>query len=122
MWQKTVKREEWPAMKQCLKCNKQYDDTKMFCPSCGGQLTPVATGVPSGSPAASETWFARWGGTLLAVLGVFVTWEISWTLGLVLGISGAVLGCKSQNTANKVLSIIAAVVTGIMVLMFLPYL
>jgi len=116
-------------MKQCLNCNKQYDDTKMFCPSCGRQLTLVPTEVPSVSPAATETWFARWGGTLLAGLGLFVAgaavgqsgWELFWTLGLVLAISGAILGCESQNTANKVSSMIAAVVTAIMVLMSLLY-
>lgn len=102
-------------MKKCSVCNKEYDDSKMFCPSCGGQLVPVA---PSPQPSVSPSWFENWGGILLAAIGLIVAWELSAVLGFALAVVGIICGWSSHNNLNKILSV---VVGGITILLFIWY-
>lgn len=102
-------------MKRCNMCNKEYDDGKMFCPACGGPLTDVTTPI---KPSVSPSWFENWGGVLLALIGLFVAWEIHAVIGFVLAIIGIISGWSSPNNLNKVLSVI---VGGITILLFIWY-
>lgn len=104
-------------MKKCSKCGKEYDDGKMFCPACGGELTAV-TPAPA-KTNASPSWFENWGGALLAVIGLIVAWEVHAVFGVALAVVGIIYGWSSPNSANKVLS---AIVGGITVLLFIWYL
>ena len=103
-------------MKKCSTCNKEYDDSKMFCPVCGGQLTSVAP-TPSKS-ITSSSWFENWGGVLLTLIGLVITWEISALFGTVIAVVGIICGWSSPNKINKILSGIVGVLT---ILIFIIY-
>lgn len=103
-------------MKKCSTCNKEYDDTKMFCPVCGGQLTSVMNTSPK--PSSSPSWFENWGGVLLTLIGLVVAWEVHAILGFVLAVIGIISGWSSPNKINKILSVIVGAIT---VLLFIIY-
>lgn len=102
-------------MKKCNNCSKEYDDSKMFCPLCGGQLTPVAP-PPTPASNASPSFFENWGGVLLALVGLIVAWEVDAMFGTALAVIGIICGWASPNNTNKILSII---VGGITILLFI---
>ena len=103
-------------MKKCSKCGKEYDDSKMFCPVCGGQLTSVAPVTPK--PNTSPSWIENWGGVLLTVIGLIIAWEVHAVFGFALAVLGLIWGWSSPNKINKILS---AVVGGITILLFIWY-
>lgn len=103
-------------MKKCVKCNKQYDDSKMFCPTCGGQLVSV---TPSPTSSSSGSWFDRWGGILLAVVGILIAWELNAVFGLAVAVVGVVSGYNSSNTVNKIGSIAAGVIAALLFLVWI---
>lgn len=105
------------TMKKCNNCSKEYDDSKMFCPLCGGQLTPVAP-PPTPASNASPSFFENWGGVLLAVIGLIIAWEVHAVFGFALAVLGLIWGWSSPNKINKILS---AVVGGITILLFIWY-
>lgn len=105
-------------MKKCVKCNKQYDDSKMFCPTCGGQLVPV-TPSSSTSSSGSSSWFDQWGGILLAAVGILIEWELSAVFGLAVAAVGVVCGYNSTNTVNKIGSIVAGVIAALLFLIWI---
>ena len=96
-------------MKKCSKCNKEYDDSKMFCPACGGQLVPVSTTPSDSKPAPS--WLENWGGLLLAVVGLIVAWEVHAVFGTALAVVGIIWGWSSPNQINKISSLIVGIIT-----------
>lgn len=109
-------------MKRCANCNKEFDDSKLFCPECGSPLPSAATfgtsgtTAPSGfngnlntagrpvTPAPETPWYSQWKGTILAVIGLIVEWEWSALFGAILIGVGFVLGKDSQNSGNKVVT------------------
>lgn len=103
-------------MKKCSVCNKEYDDSRMFCPTCGGQLTTVTTTPPSSNAAPS--WFENWGGVLLALIGLIVAWEVHAVFGFALAVVGIICGWSSPNKINKIMSAIVGVIT---ILLFIWY-
>ena len=109
-------------MKQCLKCNKQYDDSKMFCPVCGEKLETAAsssenetkskvTNALGGNGNQQFEGLQQWSGTILAAVGLLVEWEWSIFFGMVLAVCGAVLGYKSPNQINKGAAIVIGVIS-----------
>lgn len=96
-------------MKKCIKCNKEYDDSKMFCPTCGSQLT-VAAPMPI-KTKTSPSWLENWGGVLLALIGLIVAWEVNAVFGFALAVVGIIWGWSSPNKINKVMSVVVGVVT-----------
>ena len=104
-------------MKKCNVCNKEYDDSKMFCPVCGGQLTTVTT-TPSGSNSL-PSWFENWGGILLTLAGLIIAWEVHAVFGFTLAVLGIIFGWSSSNKINKYFSVIVGAIT---VLLFIWYL
>lgn len=103
-------------MKKCGTCNREYDDSKMFCPVCGEQLTSV---TPEPAKATAPTWFENWGGVLLAVLGLIVAWEVHALFGFALAVVGIIFGWSSPNQINKILSIVVGAITVILVIWYL---
>lgn len=99
-------------MKKCNMCNKEYDDSKMFCPVCGSQLTPVTPApTPTPTPSKAAVWFGNWGGALLTLLGFVVAWEFHILLGISLVVLGIIFAWSSSNKVNKILSVVLAVIT-----------
>ncbi len=107
-------------MKKCAKCNKQYDDSKMFCPICGEKLAeaPASSGSAS-SGAGSSSWFGQWGGILLAVVGILIAWEIHAVLGFAITAVGVVFGHNSSNKINKIGTIVAGVIAALLFLVWI---
>ncbi len=105
-------------MKKCSTCNQEYDDSKLFCPVCGEQLTDV---TPTPTPPKSEAlpWYKNWGGVLLALAGLIIAWEVNAMFGFALAILGMVFGWSSPNKINKISSLIVGAVT---VMLFIWYL
>jgi len=115
-------------MKRCTKCNKEYGDDKVFCPECGSSLISTAadgtggatttSGINgnqniSGKPAApvSESpWYVQWRGTILAVVGLIIEWELSALLGAVLIGVGFILGKDSPASGNKIVTTVLLVI------------
>lgn len=123
-------------MKRCANCNKEFDDSKMFCPECGNPLSYAASGTsgttaPSGfngnlntagrpvTPAPESPWYVQWKGTILAVIGLIVEWEWNVVLGVALVVTGFILDKDSQNPGNKA---VTAVLLVIGIIMFIVYL
>ena len=104
-------------MKKCNTCNKEYDDSKAFCPVCGGQLTTVTT-TPSGSNAA-PSWFENWAGIVFTLAGLIIAWELNVIIGVALGVVGIICGWSSPNQINKVMSVIVGAIT---IVLFIWYL
>jgi hypothetical protein len=100
------------AMKKCNTCNKEYDESRSFCPMCGRNLVPVIT------TQVQTSWIENWGGFLAALVGLFIAWVISAFAGLVISILGILWGVTSQNKLNKVLSIAVGAVT---ILLYIIY-
>ena len=128
-------------MKKCVTCNKEYDDSKQFCPACGSKLTdadaaaapveaapveaaPVEAAAPSASSTASsggfdiKAIFEKWNGSILTVLAVVIEWYFSLVFGFIVAILGIVLGWKSGNQTNKIVSIVVGVIA---ILLFIVY-
>lgn len=103
-------------MKKCGTCNKEYDDSKMFCPVCGGQLTSV---TPEPAKTAAPTWFENWGGILLTLVGLFIAWEVHALVGFALAVVGMISGWSSPNKINKILSLVVGGITTILVIWYL---
>lgn len=103
-------------MKKCVKCGKQYDDSKMFCPTCGEQLVSTTPSPPSPS---SGSWFEQWGGILLAVVGILIAWEVNAVFGLAIAVVGVVSGYNSSNPVNKFGSIAAGVIAALLFLVWI---
>ncbi len=114
-------------MKKCTNCNKEYDDSKTFCPKCGSLLisvttagtgaatTPGTTGNSnvSGQPTApgkEAPWYVQWKGTLLAVAGLIIEWYLSAFVGAVLIGVGFILGKDSPASGNKIASTVLLVI------------
>lgn len=118
-------------MKKCVICNKEYDDSKQFCPACGGKLTdadaaaaPVEAAVPSTPSETSsggfdiKAIFEKWNGAILTVLAVLIEWYLSLVVGFVVAIVGIVAGWKSGNQINKIVSIVVGIIA---ILLFIVY-
>ncbi len=115
-------------MKRCTKCNKEFDDNKLFCPECGSSLISAATdgtggttatsGIngnrnASGGPVAPVTdspWYAQWKGTILAAVGLLIEWELSALLGVALIGVGFMLAKDSPISGNKTTTTVLLVI------------
>ncbi|MCM1542884.1 MAG: hypothetical protein NC121_16715 [Blautia sp.] len=114
-------------MKRCANCNKNYEDSKAFCPGCGGALIPVAntfaentkaaptSGGNSGSSgqagtSAESPWYFQWAGTILAVVGLIIEWELSAIFGAALTIVGFILAKDSPIQTNKIVATVLLVI------------
>lgn len=114
-------------MKRCTNCNKDYEDSKLFCPECGGSLVLAANAVveetkampnsdgnsnssgQTGTPTESP-WYIQWAGTILAVVGLIIEWEIALTFGVVLTIVGFILAKNSPIQINKIVATVLMVI------------
>lgn len=118
-------------MKKCTNCNKEYDDSKLFCPECGVSLTPNVSSGISGTassvsgmdlnavkqsepvPTQESPWYSRWIGTIISVIGLLIEWNISALIGTAVIIVGFLLVKKSSNSKDKAITIVF-LVTGIL--------
>jgi len=100
-------------MKKCVKCNTQYDDGKLFCPVCGEQLVSDPSGAQPRSTGPGS-FFSRWLGILLGILGLIIEWGSSLLIGFVVALVGAAFGYASSNKINKMGSIVLAIVAAVL--------
>lgn len=108
-------------MKKCTKCSKEYDDSKQFCPVCGGQLAPVSGGGGSthGSKVKTGSWFEQWGGIVLTIVGLLLEWEINAIFGFAVAVVGAICGFQSSNGVNKVASMVIGVIAALLFVIYI---
>lgn len=102
-------------MKKCTHCNKEFDDSTMFCPHCGSQLEVSKPTVIS----TNSNGFANWAGTILTILGLFLMWEVDWVWGAIIGAMGVISGIKSSNSVNKAISCMAGVVGVLLIFIYI---
>ena len=116
-------------MKKCTNCNKEYDDGKMFCPECGCPLTSIASSETGGTTISSNSnenlktdgqrpalLPSDWVGTILAVVGLVIQWELSALVGAIFIGLGFYSGMHSTNSGNKIVTTILLVI-GIILLL-----
>lgn len=101
-------------MKKCINCGKEFTDEHQFCSDCGGKLTETRPTVSTGK----ESFLSNWAGTILALLGLFIMWEVDWTYGIVLAVVGVIAGSGSKNAANKAIAIICGVVAVLLLFIY----
>lgn len=115
-------------MKRCTNCNAEYDDSQVFCKKCGVALvsgTPVNQTANAGmnvQPAAQEAGYKRWLGTIIAVIGLTVEWNLSALFGLIIVAAGFGQAYKSSNQGNKTVTTILLVIAIILYIITLAVL
>lgn len=55
--------------------------------------------------------FNQWFGTIVTVLSLLITWEMSMLFGSVLAVAGIIAGLSSSNNVNKVISVIVGAIS-----------
>lgn len=115
-------------MRTCSKCQREYDDSMVFCPECGTKLEnfvpvpsePVTVGVTqqfkdaSAKLDGSENAFAQFLASILAIVGLLISWEVSAFIGAVIAGIGLAVGWYSTNQLNKIVSLTVGVATVIL--------
>lgn len=101
-------------MKKCINCGKEFTDEHQFCSDCGRQLTETRPTVSEGK----ESFLSNWVGTILALLGLFIMWEVNWIYGIALVVVGVLAGSASKNAANKAIACICGVVAALLLFIY----
>lgn len=101
-------------MKKCINCGKEFTDEYQFCSDCGGKLTETRPAVSTGK----ESLLSNWAGTILALLGLFIMWEVDWIYGIIFVGAGVFAGCASKNATNKVIACICGVVAALLLFIY----
>lgn len=102
-------------MKKCINCNREYDDSKMFCPECGASLVSNESSVINANlnterktdpaPVSSVPWYQQWMGTIICIVGLLIEWEINAIVGTAVIVSGF-LQANKTNSKDKIVSAI----------------
>lgn len=112
-------------MRKCSKCQREFDDLVAFCPECGTKLEnfvpvpsePVTVGAmqqykdASAKLDSSENVLAQFLASILVIVGLIITWEVSALIGLVIAAVGLLIGWYSTNQLNKIVSLTVGIVT-----------
>lgn len=102
-------------MKRCINCGKEFTNEYQFCSDCGGKLAETGPTVSTGK----ESSLSNWAGAVVALLGLFVLWEVNWIYGLVIVGVGVFSGAASKNAANKAIAFICGAVAVWLVLIYI---
>ena len=98
-------------MKTCSNCGWQNRDENTYCEKCGEPLAAAQEQQPQKKPLPLNGWLS----TVLSLAGVAASWYLSMLVGICLGGFGLVDCFNSPHTtAQKALTILLAVINGIM--------
>jgi hypothetical protein len=73
--------------KKCNHCNSVFGDDVLYCPECGSK-TVTLNQQPQSHHSSQSTGFnfMEWSLLAVAILGLYMVWEVNWEWGAVLGI------------------------------------
>lgn len=90
-------------MKECTKCNKQYEDTDAFCPECGSELTAVQPQpvTPAKPKSVWFEYFMKFWPIIVGAIAYAISYWVDSSIGGLLCVA-TVIGawCKTNGEPN----------------------